>query len=66
VEPTQSVVDEDNRKAVQLGVVSKPTRSPVQTGVSSVSRSPHPAGLAPFAAHTTAAHVVYTDGGWSC
>jgi len=65
VEPTQSVVDEDNRKAFNLGVVSKPTRLPgFQTGVSWYRDRLHPAGLTPFAAHTTAAHVVYTGGGW--
>ncbi len=65
LEPTQSVVDEDNHKAFNLGVVTKPAAlSGFQAGASWYRDRLHPAGVAPFAAHTSAAHVVYTGGGW--
>ena len=65
LEPTQSVVDEDNHKAFNLGVVSKPTGlAGFQTGVSWYRDRLHPAGFAPFAANTSAAHVVYNGRGW--
>jgi hypothetical protein len=65
LEPTQSVVDEDNHKAFNLGVVTKPTRLPgFQAGASWYRDRLHPTGVTPFAAHTSAAHVVYTGGGW--
>jgi len=65
LEPTQSVVDEDNHKAVNLGLVSKPARLPgLQAGVSWYRDRLHPAGVVPFAAHTSAAHVVYNGHGW--
>ena len=65
LEPTQSLIDEDNHKAFNLGVVTKPTRLPgFQAGASWYRDRLHPTGVAPFAAHTSAAHVVYTGGGW--
>jgi len=65
LEPTQSVIDEDNHKAFNLGLVSKPTHLPgFQTGVSWYRDRLHPTGLTPFAANTSAAHVVYNGHGW--
>ena len=65
LEPTQSLIDEDNHKAFNLGVVTKPTHLPgFQAGASWYRDRLHPAGIAPFAAHTSAAHVVYTGGAW--
>ena len=46
-------------------MVTKPTHLPgFQAGASWYRDRLHPAGVAPFAAHTSAAHVVYTGGAW--
>ena len=64
-EATQNVVDENNHKAVNLGVIAKPDALPgFQTGVSWYRDRLTPAGRIPIGAHTTAAHVVYTGRGW--
>ena len=65
LESTQSVVDEDNRKAFNLGLVTRPTGLPgLQAGVSWYRDRLHPAGVPSMAAHTTAAHVVYAAHAW--
>ena len=65
LEPTQSVIDEDNHKAFNLGVVTHPSRfAGFQAGASWYRDRLHPAGAVPFAAHTSAAHVVYNGRGW--
>ena len=65
IEPTQSVVDEDDRKAFNVGLVSQPGRLPgFQAGVSWYRDRLHPTGVAPFAANTSAVHVVYNGRGW--
>ena len=65
MEPTQSLIDEDNHKAFNLGLNAKPTGlSGFQTGVSWYRDRLHPAGMTPFAANTSAVHVVYSGRGW--
>jgi hypothetical protein len=65
LEPTQNVIDENNHKATNLGVITKPAGLPgFQAGVSWYRDRLRPAGFRPMAAHTMAAHVVYTGRGW--
>ena len=65
LEPTQNVVDENNHKASNLGVTTRPSGLPgLQAGVSWYRDRLRPAGFASMAAHTMAAHVVYTAHGW--
>jgi hypothetical protein len=65
VEQTQSVIDENNHKATNLGLITRPTGLPgFQAGVSWYRDRLVPTGHAPFAAHLSAAHAIYTGHEW--
>jgi hypothetical protein len=64
-EATQNVVDENNHKAFNLAVVAKPEGwQGFQAGASWYRDRLTPVGRSPIAAHTMAAHAVYTGHGW--
>jgi hypothetical protein len=65
LEPTQSVVDENNGKAINLGVVSRPAAlSGFQAGVSWYRDRLTPAGRTPIHAQTWGVHAVYISQRW--
>jgi hypothetical protein len=65
LEPTQNVVDENNHKATNLALVTKPAALPgFQAGVSWYHDQLRPTGVTEMTAHTLAAHVVYTGTAW--
>ena len=65
LEATQNVLDENNDKATNLAVVTRPTDLPgFQAGFSWYRDRLHPVGLAPMDANTAAAHAVYNGRGW--
>ena len=65
LEPTQSLIDEDNHKATNFAVATHPSGLPgFQAGVSWYHDGFRPTGGVPMGAHTTAAHAVYVGRGW--
>ncbi|MEO5821289.1 MAG: hypothetical protein ABIT71_12360 [Vicinamibacteraceae bacterium] len=65
LEPTQNVVDENNHKAFNVAATVRPEGlEGFQTGASWYRDRLTPIGRSPIAAHTMAAHAVYTGHGW--
>jgi hypothetical protein len=65
LEPTQNVVDENNHKAFNLALITRPEGLPgFQAGVSWYRDHLAPTGRAAMSADTLAAHAVYTGRGW--
>jgi hypothetical protein len=65
LEATQNVVDENNHKAFNLAVVTRPDALPgFRAGASWYRDRLTPAGRSPIDAHTMAGHAVYSGHGW--
>lgn len=65
LEPTQNVVDENNHKATNVALVTRPTGLPgFQAGVSWYRDQLRPTGVTEMTADTLAAHVVYNSSDW--